>query len=149
VTVAGLLIAVSALACDFSRPRSQIVTGPDGLRTFTWFTEMPGGGPLLCTAAAAVDPVHGTFEGEAGAREPVWLRDDDGRQLSVVWPAGFSARFEPLAALYNEHGVVVVRERQEVRLGQVSRGGASGAYDNPYLASGIVFDGCYPYSSGT
>ena len=89
----------------------------------------------------------GTLEGQAGAREPVWLRADDGRQLSAVWPAGFTARFEPLAALYKELGVVVVREQQEVELGQVNRDSAAGTYDEPYIASGVVFARCYAYGT--
>ena len=127
--------------------RSQVTTGPDGLRLFTWIREQDGI-PAACPGFALADPVRGTFEGEAGAPEPAWILADDGRRLSVIWPAGFTVRFEPLAALYNELGEPVVRAPQEIVLGQTSWTDASGSYDDPYFAQGAVFGGCYPFSAG-
>lgn len=122
----------------------MIVTHPDGFRTFTVAQEHDGH-PVVCPAFAVVDPVRGTFQGGAGQREPAWLVDDAGRRLSVVWPEGFVVRFEPLAALYDDRGMVVVRDRQAVELGQVARDSATGSYEDPYIAQGLVFDGCYPF----
>ena len=142
----GLLVAaLFVAACGSNTPPSVIVTGADGLRTFTTLTEFQGH-PVACPASAVVNPVRGTFAGAAGRREPAWLIDKDGRELSIIWPGGFSVRFEPMAALYNESGSVVVRERQAVELGQVASDSASGEYDDPYIAQGIVFGGCYPYA---
>ncbi|MEW5989818.1 MAG: hypothetical protein AB1736_00540 [Chloroflexota bacterium] len=140
---AMLAIALASLGCATER-HSEIVIGADGLRTFTVFREVDGA-PVACPAFAVVDPVRGILEGAVGAREPVWLRNAPGRQLSVVWPEGFSVRFEPEAALYNEGGRVVARQGQAVELGQVGWDENAGTFEDPYIASGILFDGCYPF----
>jgi hypothetical protein len=93
------------------------------------------------------NPLVGTLEGQAGAREPVWLRADDGRHLSVVWPADFTVRFEPNAVLRNEHGSVVAGAGERTRLDQVRPEEHAGTYDDPYIASGILLGGCYPFVS--
>jgi hypothetical protein len=151
VVVLAALVLLVVLACAIppaAGPRSEIVTGDDGFRSFTWFKEVQGT-PVACPAFGLVDPVRGTLAAaEADAREPILIRTADGRDLSVVWPAGFFVRFEPLAALYNDLGVVVVRERQEVVLGQTRWDEAAGTYEDPYLAQGIIYGGCYPYSRG-
>jgi hypothetical protein len=103
---------------------------------------------VLCTAAAAVNPVSGTLRGNQGQLEPVWLEDVNGRRLSVVWPAGFTVRFEPEIVLYDERGVAVAAEGGVVRLGQVNLETAAGTYDDPYIAKGLAFNGCYPSSVG-
>jgi hypothetical protein len=120
-----------------------ISTGRDGLRTFGWGAPFAG-----CPAAAAVRPVIGTLGGGQGEREPVWLEAVDGRRLSVVWPGGFSVRFEPGATLYDERGRAVARDGDSVELGQINLETATGTYEDPYIAKGILFDGCYPSSAG-
>ena len=125
---------------------SRIVTGPDGLRTFTFVLERDGI-PVACPAFGLVDPVHGTLDGMVGAREPVWITTDDGRHVSVVWPAGFTVRFEPKAFLHNERGEVVAAAGHATELGQTRWESAAGTYEDPYLAQGLVFGGCYPFSN--
>ncbi len=137
------LVLVAALLHGCSVSPGGVTTGPDGLRVFGWH-----GPPVLCTAAAAVNPVTGMLRGGQGEPEPVWLEDAAGRRLSVVWPAGFSVRFEPDAVLYDERGMAVVRDGGTVRLGQVNLETAAGTYEDPYIAKGLVFDGCYPSSVG-
>lgn len=128
-------------------PQSEIVTGADGLRTFTWVSEVDGN-PVACPAFGLEDPVRGTLEGTARAREPISIRSEDGRALSVIWPAGFQVKFEPLAALYSDLDAVVARDGQDVVLGQTRWDEAAGTYEDPYIAHGLVFGGCYSYFSG-
>jgi hypothetical protein len=63
--------------------------------------------------------------------------------MSIVWPEGFTVRFEPLAVLRDENGAIVARDDSSVTLGHVSLTEAAGTFDDPYIASGLVFDGCY------
>lgn len=98
-----------------------------------------------CDAIGVDNPVIGRLEGDPeDPQEPVWLMREDGTRLSVVWPAGFSVRFEPDATLYNELGRVVARAGDAVTLNQVSIAEATGTFEDPYYAAGILFDGCYP-----
>jgi hypothetical protein len=100
----------------------------------------------MCNASAAIDPVIGTLGGRLGAQEPVWIVTADDRALSIVWPTGFIAKFEPAAALYNDRGERVAVEGDEVVLGQVSRVSHAGSYADPFIASGIVYNGCYHFA---
>ena len=92
-----------------------------------------------------MNPLAGTFQGQPGAREPAWIRSSDGRPLSIVWPGGFSVRFEPSAVLYNEKGKAVAHAGRSIELAQVRPEEHSGTFDDPYISSGILFDGCYPF----
>lgn len=118
---------------------SAVSTAATTLRTF----------PLRrngdCDAMAIDNPVTGRLMGDPkDQREPVWLERDDGTRLSVVWPAGFTVQFEPELALHDEQGRVVARNGDQVTLDQVPVTEASGTYEDPYYAAGILFDGCYP-----
>ena len=146
---AALVAVLVAIGCGNTQPPvSVIASGPDGLRTFSWVREA-GGVPVLCNASAAANPVVGVFRGDpARSAQPVWLEAGSGRPLSVVWPAGFTIRFEPMATLRNEVGGVVARDGDEVRLGQVQAEEHAGTFEDPYVASGVVFGGCYPYIEG-
>ena len=146
----GLLTLVTIVGCGpgaspITPGGSPITVGADGLRTFAVTTSYKGG-PILCTAGGAIPPLVGTLTGRAGAREPVWLSLADGRTVSVVWPHGFTARFEPGATLYNDRGERVATDGDRVELGQVSRDSHAGTYDDPFIASGIMFDGCYLFA---
>lgn len=138
----SLAMLVAVVAC---RPASSTITvGPDGLRTFS-VPDSINGHPVLCTASAAIHPLVGTLASGAGGREPVWLTDPDGRAVSVVWPEGFTVRFEPVAALYDDRGARVAQDGDRIELAQVDRDGHAGTYDDPFVASGLVFNGCYPF----
>ena len=149
-SVAALSILVVVLVmiggCSSAPPtRSVISTGQDRLRTFTVISEM-NGDPVVCPAFGLEHPVVGTLRGDSAAPvEPIWLEGANGRRLSVVWPGGFAVRFDPTAALVNERGVVVAHAGDAVTLGQVRPDEHTGTFEDPYVASGIVFDGCYPY----
>jgi len=134
------LIALLVAACT---AHSVIRTGPDGFRTFA-VVRNPDGSSVACAAFARTNPVAGILDGQAGARDPVWLRAQDGRHLSVVWPAGFTLRFAPDAAIYTDRGTLIGRAGDRIVLGQTGLGDAAGTYDDPYFASGLIFGGCYP-----
>lgn len=85
--------------------------------------------------------VHGS---EARA-EKVWDQLDDGREISIVWPAGFTARFEPELVLRNERGATVAQEGGTIELDRPQ--GApdyAGTAADPFFASGVFLGGCYP-----
>ncbi len=108
------------------------------LRTFDWTSG------VLCDASAAVPPVAGELlaSGEAGDLAPIRL--DDRTEASIVWPRGFAVTLEPDLVLHDEHGQVVARAGDRVALPQVGLWTHAGTLDDPYMASGMVFDGCYP-----
>ena len=142
--LAAMLVALQGCSLLQPEERSRVLTGPDGMRVFTPVHEV-GGTPMLCALFGLIDPVHGTLNGKQGEREPVWLETEDGRHLSVIWPEGFTARFEPDATLYSDTGAVIANMGEDVELSQTEWTSASGAYDNPYIASGAVFNSCYPF----
>jgi hypothetical protein len=106
-----MMLVIAAIAGCAAVPRQtpppgELIPGP--ILTFPWAAARDGI-PILCNAAAAVEPVQGVFEGDPGRSSGVaWLRAADGRSLTVAWPEGFTVRFEPLAVLYNERGKEVV-----------------------------------------
>jgi hypothetical protein len=100
---------------------------------------------MLCAAFGLIDPVHGTLKGMSGASEPAWIVSDDGRDLSVVWPAGFSVRFGPNLSLYDEVGQLIGSAGNPIELSQTTWDSATGTYDDPYIAQGLVFGSCYPF----
>ena len=142
--LAACLGAFLACALLAACTRSEIQTGRDGLRTFTIVEEI-GGSPVLCPLGAPIPPLSGMLAGDPNDRERVWLVVENGRRVSIVWPAGFRAGFEPAAVLYNESGRAVARAGQAVVLDQVSPGDAEGSFEDPYIAGGILFGGCYPF----
>lgn len=122
--------------------------GSGGIRTFAVLHAVAGQ-PILCTAEAAVRPVVGTFHGDPAAPgDKAWLVDPNGRKLVVLWPEGFSLRFDPSARLFNEKGQVVASEGDRVEIGQVNLEAHAGTDADPYLARGILFDGCYNAADG-
>jgi hypothetical protein len=145
VTALMVAGALSLADCAFLQAgRSRVVTGPDGLRTFTL---APRGDNVMCNAYASVDPLGGMLRAEPpGAREPVRLEVPDGHLVSVVWPEGFRVTFEPAVVLRDAPGRVVAHEGNGVRLDQTPRSEATGTWDDPYVAHGLVFGDCYPYT---
>lgn len=92
----ALVLAGCAAAPRQTLPPVSLIPGP--ILTFPWAREQVG-----CPAFAAVDPLHGIFEGDpTRSSQAAWLRSPGGRELTVAWPEGFSLRFEPSAALYDE-----------------------------------------------
>lgn len=145
--VTGLLVggALSLTGCSFfQEARSRVVTGPDGLRTFTL---APRGDNVMCNAYASLDPLVGVLRAEPpGSREPVRLEVPDGHLVSIVWPEGFRVTFEPDVVLHDPQGDIVAREGNGVKLGQTPRDEATGTWDDPYIAHGLALGDCYPYT---
>lgn len=135
------LVACAVTVLAGCAGHSVISTGSDGLRTFTVVNRA-----ILCDAGGFVPSVEGTLAGKDGARDPIWLDTSDGRHLDIVWPEGFRVRFEPEAVLYDDNDAAVARAGDRVQLPQVRPGAADGTYASPYVASGLVFGGCYPYT---
>jgi hypothetical protein len=101
----------------------------------------------LCTLEAAINPVSGALEGDqSDATWPVWLRAVDGSRLYVLWPRGFSVRFDPNPTLLDETGVPFASV-SGVMLAQVPRVPTMGTKDRPYTAGGLIHGnlggGCY------
>ena len=122
----------------------MIETDANGLRTFSWVAEYNG------VFRDCGDPVRRGLTGTVvagGADEPIRLRAGDNRELSVVWPAGFSASREPLS-LRNDQGQVVATDGDVVDFPDVDPASAIGTKQDPYIASGRVFGGCYAYEPG-
>ena len=140
------LLVLLTLACAaVPRQHSVITTDGNGLRTFSVVTELDGN-PVVCPAFGLVDPVSGIFQGNpAGRPDRVWLERPEGERLSVVWPGGFTVRFDPVVALLDEHGTTVASAGDTVTLDQVRADSHAGTFADPYIASGILFGGCYPF----
>jgi hypothetical protein len=140
----AMVLALSFAAIVNSYPaHSTISTGADGLRTFS-IARGPGGGEILCTLGKPIPPVIGTLDGRAGASDPVWLVASDGHPMIVVWPAGFSVRFDPTVRLLNDRGGIVAQRGDTMELGNRTTD-AVGTHDDPYIAAGAQFGGCYAY----
>jgi hypothetical protein len=107
---------------------------------------------VLCTLGAVLPPVKGVLAGDtADAAWPVWLDDAAGRRLYVLWPRGFSVRFDPVASLLDETGTPFAIAGSEVTLEQVGPDPAKGTTERPYVAEGLSATGlghvqhCYTY----
>lgn len=149
ILAARLLFVVAMAGCAVAPrqtpPPGALIPGP--ILTFPVARQVEGGPILTCAAFLAANPVRGSFEGDpARSSQVAWLRSPNGRQLTVAWPEGFTVRFEPDAVLYNERGQAVARHGQEVELSQVNVEEHAGTLLDPYIASGILFDGCYPFA---
>ena len=97
---------------------------------------------ILCTLGAVIPPVVGVLEGDASdAAWPVWLRAEDGRQMYIRWPRGFSVRFNPSPTLLDESGAVFVYAGSPVTLAQVGPDPSFGTKEHPYPARGLIETG--------
>jgi hypothetical protein len=145
MSIVLLVLVTSACAAVGGGAHSVITTHRDGLRTFSVITELDGN-PVVCPAFGLVDPVTGNLQGDpAGRPDTVWLVGPEGLHLSVVWPGGITVRFQPMVTLIDDHGKVVARAGDKVTLGQVRPDSHAGTFEDPYIASGGLFGGCYPY----
>jgi hypothetical protein len=119
-----------------AEPRGQQV----GLRTFPWNRDPEAG----CDTIGVDDPVYGHLDGsmQANGPDPLWLAAPDGKRLSIVWPEGFEAYFDPKPTVYDQTGAVFARTGDAVML-QVSRSAARGTHADPYVAAGILIAGTF------
>jgi hypothetical protein len=120
-------------------------------------------GPGSCDSIGVDDPVYGRLDGSAAELEdPVWLVAADGTRMSIIWPTGFVAQFDPDLTLRTDAGQLIGKQGAAVMF-QVSRADAKGTFGDPYYASGSLvagefpqgdwpaepeFAGCYPFMLG-
>ena len=67
-----------------------------------------GDGHFLCAGGGTI----GDFRVHGSAADPriVWMTEPDGREQTLVWLPGTSARFVPGLELLDPHGTVIARE---------------------------------------
>lgn len=137
----GLTVSLAISAAGCQAP-GTITTGPDGLRTFATNPN------VLCNLGRYIPGFSAVLVGDPNDPERVWLVGANVAPLkpriSVVWPQGFHVRFEPDAVLYNDKDVPVARQGETVTFPQMNASRYAGTHDDPYLAYGIIFNGCYP-----
>ena len=97
----------------------------------------------------AVDHLIGRLDGSTDDKDLAWLVDPTGRRVAVVWPEGFSVQFSPDVALFNEQRILVAQRGTVIEMTQVGRNDHSGTDEDPYLATGLLFGGCYQLKRGT
>jgi hypothetical protein len=127
-SASGLAIAATA---------TPVSAGPVTIRTF------PVGPGSACDAIGVDEPVYGHLEGSANEPDdPVWLVAPDGTRMSIVWPSGFEAAFNPDVELSVAGGLVA--RKGDAIMFQVSRNDAAGTFADPHYASGSFFAGAFP-----
>lgn len=138
ILVAALCLVVvafvvgSALIWDAVRIR----TDATGLRTYS--VNEKG----FCTLGNRLDWVSGVLDGDPAMKDPIWL-NDDGREIHVIWPEGFTVVFNPDAVLYGREGQIIAKEGQGVVLRQTDPRSATGTFENPCFGTSVS-NGCYP-----
>lgn len=84
---------------------------------------IPPGAAGGCPDALAT----GILAGDPDDAEVAWLLGSDGARHRILWPTGYSARFDPALELIGPGGVVVAREGDRLELG--GGVGADGRFD--------------------
>ena len=139
----------SPVVPSFPTVSASASVAPVAIRTFPVRRE-ENGVAVACDAFGVENGVAGVLTGDPADKEGVWLTALDGTRLSIVWPEGFTARFEPDVVLLDEHfidepgtdeRVAVVAHAGDMVLLQVERAAATGSFEDPYYASGIMLAG--------
>ena len=98
-------------------------------------------GAGLCVPGTIDDPVTGILIGDPGDPRLLWLVDDRGRRLELVWPIGFTVDIRTGSVIDEAgHDVAVVGTR--LFLDKVRLGDYEGTADDPYPVGGIVNERC-------
>jgi hypothetical protein len=93
-----------------------------------------------CDSVGVADPVVGRVAGSAADPSDVWLVTQGDRRVEVVWPAGFTARFDERVELIDDQGSHVAFAG-DVFYMQVPSSSAAGTADDPYFATGLLAAG--------
>lgn len=141
--LASVTVSVLVGACDVFVPRTPLPDLlPGAVRILTDDRDPGAGLAGLCPASRAGDPVVGTLDGDRAASPfSTWLVAAGGRSVFVVWPRGFSARFEPALELIDSKNEVVARRGDLIDLSMNWNEGAGTAM-SPYRPI-WVNGGCY------
>jgi hypothetical protein len=147
--VAALAIASILLAsCTAATP---MPSGAMALRTDENLVPSSVSG-VLCGLNGTLPQVSGVLEGDPSDEAwPVWIQTATGRRMYVVWPKGFSVRFNPTATLLDQEGTPILHDGSPLTLGQFSDDPATGTRDHPFVAVGAWSTGlgnvwrCYTY----
>lgn len=99
-----VLVVVIVVACSTGSPSPATVVVPT-------FKPLPSGECPTAQLAAV------RLRGDRAADPPVWVEDAQGKKLSILWPNGFSARFDPDLSLIGGSGQVVARAGDLLDLG--------------------------------
>ena len=142
-----MVVAVVMAGCSVgARPSFPLPSGAVVIPTDPDLVNAQGT-RILCTPDAVIPPVAGYLRGDpTDTAWPVWIEAADGRRQYVLWPAGFSARFTPDPELLDEQGALAFPDVAPIEL-QVFASPDLGTKDHPYIAAGIVGDGCYIHRS--
>ncbi len=98
-------------------------------------------GAGLCVPASLGDPVIGLLHGDVADPRLVWLVDNRGERLEVVWPVGFTVDFAG-SRVIDDAGVEFARLGSRLLLTEVRAGDYDGTAEDPYPIGGIVNERC-------
>lgn len=87
------------------------------------------------------DPVVGVLLGDAADPRLVWLVDNRGQRLEVVWPPGYSVDFRERRVI-DDAGIGFARLGSRLVLGDVRVSDYAGTADDPYPVGGVVKKRC-------
>lgn len=120
--IALLALALVAAACGSSMPPA--VASPKPPAPIVKLPSLPGApGPVMACAGIGLSQV---LAGNAADKRVAWLEPfgGGGPGFDLVWPAAYSARFDPDIEILDEHGDVVLRA------GDFVEGGCVTAHEN-------------------
>jgi hypothetical protein len=138
----GILV-LGVVSCTVLSPRVRLSPMLPGAIAVATYDADPGPGVrLLCTLGRALDPVVGRLAGDpARAPHTTWLETADGREIHVLWPRHFTARFAGRVELIDRNNEVVAVEGQAIDI-NLSWDAAAGTVDDPYEVWWVNSD-CY------
>ena len=96
---------------------------------------------FLCGGGKFVPSLVGRLHGDSQDPQLVWLVADSGTRIDILWPPGFSVRFEPRLELLDDAGQLVGISGQEIDI-NTNPSSHAGTAEDPFPAN--HFDGrCY------
>jgi hypothetical protein len=130
--------------CNALVPRTSLPPLlPGAVRIATDNADPGAGVNMMCRLGRALNPVVGPLAGERG-KVPfsTWLVAPDGSPTYVVWPRGFTARFDPALELIDRNNVVVARRGDPIDL-NIDWDPTLGTAERPYVTQ-WVNQSCFP-----
>ena len=132
------LLAFLALVGCSTIPTSTI--HPLGTPLPAYRSTIPSG-TFLCGGGKFVPSLVGHLHGDPEDKQLVWLVTDAGLRIDILWPPGFSVRFEPRLELLDDTGALVGISGQRLDI-NTDPSSHAGTVEDPFPAN--QFDGrCY------